>query len=212
MNVSPGGASDALALGAHAGQNGVDAVLVDRAQCVGGEAQAHPAVFALHPEPAALQVGQEPALGLVVGMRHVVANHGTLAGDLTHSSHRSLLRIRLPGLEVRCAGACRARLTPARRVEAEKPLIMPQNSAWIKRLPLLDCASRQAAAGAVDLAPLHGVHQVREPAARPSPRASRRIPSTRQPRYRFPTPMPASSRKISTRTARLRPSAKATTA
>ena len=41
---------------------------------------------------APLQVGQEAALGLVVRVRNVVAHHRGLAGDLTDSSHGSLLR------------------------------------------------------------------------------------------------------------------------
>src|SRR4029078_10626261 len=84
-------ASDVLAARARDGEDGIDAVLVDGAQRVVGEAQAHPAVFALDPEPAALQVRTEAPLGLVVGVRNVVAHHRGLSGYLADSSHRSLL-------------------------------------------------------------------------------------------------------------------------
>ena len=49
------------------------------------------AILAFHPEPAALQVGQEATLGLVVGVRNAIAHLGGLSGDLTDSSHGSLL-------------------------------------------------------------------------------------------------------------------------
>src|SRR5689334_23207762 len=87
------GSLDRFALGAQAGEHGVDAVLVDRAQGVGGQAQAHPAVLALHPKAATLQVGEETTLRLVVRVRDVVAHDGALTGDLTDSSHGSLLRM-----------------------------------------------------------------------------------------------------------------------
>jgi hypothetical protein len=59
-----------------------------------GKPEPDPAVFALQPELAPLQVRQEPSLGLVVRVRNVVAHHRGLAGDLTDSSHGSLLRMR----------------------------------------------------------------------------------------------------------------------
>src|SRR3954451_673214 len=87
--------SDALAARAHLGEHDIDAVLVDGAQSVVGKPQAHPAVLALDPETAALQVGHEAPLGLVVRVRNVIAHHRGFSGDLADSSHRSLLGMRL---------------------------------------------------------------------------------------------------------------------
>jgi hypothetical protein len=76
-----------LTTGTHVSEHGIDAIFVDQAQSGAGDAQTHPAVFAFHPEAAVLQVGHEAALGLVVGVRNVVANHGTFAGDFTEFGH-----------------------------------------------------------------------------------------------------------------------------
>src|SRR6266852_8857608 len=84
------GMSDVLAARAKVRQHRIDTVLVDRAQCGVGQPQIDPAVLALDPKATALQVRQEPALGLVVGMGNVVPNHRGFARDLTDSSHRSL--------------------------------------------------------------------------------------------------------------------------
>src|SRR5450759_5312004 len=54
-----------------------------------GHAHAHPAVFALDPEAAVLQVMQEAAMRLVVGVGNVVPILRLLAGDLTYPSHGS---------------------------------------------------------------------------------------------------------------------------
>jgi len=83
-------AGDVLAARAKVRQHRIDAVLVDRAQRSVGQPQVDPAVLALDPKAATLQVRQEPALGLVVGMGNVVPYHGGFASDLTNSSHRSL--------------------------------------------------------------------------------------------------------------------------
>ncbi len=55
-----------------------------------GQPQVDPAVLAFDPETATLQVRQEPALGLVVGVGHVVTHHRGFARYLTDSSHGSL--------------------------------------------------------------------------------------------------------------------------
>jgi hypothetical protein len=68
-------------------QNDVNAVLVDSAQCSGGDAQAHPTVFGLDPEAAALQVRQKTALGLVIGVGNVIAHHGGFPGHLAFAGH-----------------------------------------------------------------------------------------------------------------------------
>src|SRR5882672_4066467 len=78
--------SDFAAL-AQIGEHDVDAHLVDRPQRSVGDAQAHPTPLALDPEPAVLQVGHEAALGLVIGVRDVMADHRRLAGDLTYTCH-----------------------------------------------------------------------------------------------------------------------------
>src|SRR6478672_8102142 len=85
--------SDVLAARAHLGKHGFDTVLVDGAQASVGQAQADPAIFAVDPEPTTLQIRQEPALGLVVGVGNVVPNHGGLTCDLTNPSHSPLQRL-----------------------------------------------------------------------------------------------------------------------
>src|SRR5690606_18619490 len=77
--------------GAHVGQDGINADLIDSAQRLGGYTQADPAVFTFDPEPARLQVGKETTLGLVVGVRDVVAHHRALAGNLAYACHGSPL-------------------------------------------------------------------------------------------------------------------------
>src|SRR5436190_1128435 len=71
----------------HLGENLVDALLVDEAQARAGEAHLHPAVLALDPEAAVLQVGQVAALGFIVGVGHVVSDSGGLPRDLANASH-----------------------------------------------------------------------------------------------------------------------------
>src|SRR3990172_10572168 len=77
-----------LAAGAHLGQHGVYALLVDGAQPLARQAQRHPAFLALHPQAAILQIGQEAAAGPVVRMRHVITRAYALARHLTYSRHR----------------------------------------------------------------------------------------------------------------------------
>src|SRR5438067_12683961 len=90
----PRGTSDALATSADLRQHDVDAFLVDRAKRRVGEPQADPAILAFDPETPLLEVGQEATLRPIVRVRNVVPHHRGLAGDLTDSSHRSLLRVR----------------------------------------------------------------------------------------------------------------------
>src|SRR5262245_44714751 len=70
----------------------LDPLLVDQPQAGVRQAQADPALLALEPEPAVLQVGEEAALGSVVGMGHVVPDLRLLAGDLADSRHDGVLR------------------------------------------------------------------------------------------------------------------------
>ena len=65
------------------GEYGVNAVFVDQADASGRKAQPNEAVFAFDPDAAALQIGQEAALGVVVGVRNIVSHHRLLAGDDT---------------------------------------------------------------------------------------------------------------------------------
>src|SRR5690606_29754719 len=66
--------------GAHLGDHGVDAILLDGAQAAAGDAQPDPALLVFQPETLLVQVRQEAALLLVVGMRDGVADRRTLAG------------------------------------------------------------------------------------------------------------------------------------
>src|SRR5436309_4470889 len=80
-------ASNVLATRAQLCQNDIDTFLVDRAQPRVAEPQAHPAILTFDPEPAPLQVRQEPPPGPVIGVGDVVAHHRGLAGYCTYASH-----------------------------------------------------------------------------------------------------------------------------
>src|SRR6186997_875934 len=69
------------------GQHRFDAELVDLAQARGRNAQPHPAVLALDPEAAVMQVGLVHAARLVVRVRDQVSFHRLLAGDVADSGH-----------------------------------------------------------------------------------------------------------------------------
>src|SRR5258708_3097825 len=86
--------SDVLAARAQLGEDDVDALLVDRTQTGVGQPKAHPAVLALDPELAALQVRQEPAPGPVVGVGNIVAHHRAFTRYYTNSSHGLLRCVR----------------------------------------------------------------------------------------------------------------------
>ena len=64
-----------------------DALFVDRAHAVARNTQAHPALFGFEPETLRVQVWQEAATALVVGVRNAISGHRLLAGDLTDSGH-----------------------------------------------------------------------------------------------------------------------------
>src|SRR5205809_6338417 len=83
-------ASDVLAARAHLGEHDVETLLVDEAQARAGETHLHPAVLALDPEAAILQVRQVAALGLVVGVGHVVSDSGGLPRHLAYAGHEIL--------------------------------------------------------------------------------------------------------------------------
>src|SRR5688500_10002322 len=84
------GSSDVLAAGAHLGQDDVQALLVDEAQAGVGQPHLDPAVLALDPEPAVLQVRQVATLGLVVGVGHMVSDSGGLPRHLANAAHGNL--------------------------------------------------------------------------------------------------------------------------
>ena len=58
----------------------VNAQLVDDPKACARYAHANPAVFGFDPKATVLQVGQETALGLVVGMGNMVATHRLFPG------------------------------------------------------------------------------------------------------------------------------------
>ena len=64
-----------------------DAVLVDGADGGRSHFQGHPSVLLGDVKTLFLQVRIELALGLVIGVRNVVANAGTLAGQITNTGH-----------------------------------------------------------------------------------------------------------------------------
>jgi len=68
-------------------QGGHDAILVDGADGRSGYFQRYPGVLLRDVKALFLQVGVELTLGLVVGVRYVVAYAGTLAGQITNSGH-----------------------------------------------------------------------------------------------------------------------------
>src|SRR4051812_27912685 len=80
------------------GEHDFDALLVDDAQSRGRYAKAHPALLLFEPEAAPLQVGQEAALGLVVGVGNMMPRLRLLSGDLADSGHESGLRWRKPAI------------------------------------------------------------------------------------------------------------------
>ena len=83
---------DAVAAGTDFGQCRVNTVLIYCTQRYVGEAQANPAIFALNPESAMLQIRQKTPFGLVVSVGNMVASHGFLAGDFTYSCHDDILQ------------------------------------------------------------------------------------------------------------------------
>src|SRR6185437_1483503 len=91
-NSSSGAAGLNLhALRAQLGNDLVDALLFDGTQAVRGNAQGYPALLGFHPEPLRVQVRQEAAALLVVGVRDAVTNAWFLAGDFANAGHTNNL-------------------------------------------------------------------------------------------------------------------------
>src|SRR5210317_2064330 len=72
---------------AHVGDDRVDAVFVDNAHALGGQAQLEPAILGFDPELVRVQVGQKAATCAVVGVRHVVSANRFLTGYLADPGH-----------------------------------------------------------------------------------------------------------------------------
>src|SRR5215469_13143705 len=90
--MAPGSrASELVALGAQLGDDLVDAFLLDGAHAAGRQTQRHPALLRLHPEALRMQVRQEAAALLVVGVRDAVTDGRLLAGDLADAGHTNNL-------------------------------------------------------------------------------------------------------------------------
>src|SRR6478752_2506378 len=83
--------SDLRAGDAQFGDDTVDTVLLDGTQGVGGDLQLDPALLIFQPEPLLMQVRQEAALLLVVGVRDAVANGRALARNFTDARHGKTL-------------------------------------------------------------------------------------------------------------------------
>src|SRR4051812_34353160 len=75
------------ALGAELGEHTIDALLLNRAQAGGRNAQRYPALFGLDPETLCMQVGQEATTPLVVRVRDAITDCRPLAGDLADAGH-----------------------------------------------------------------------------------------------------------------------------
>jgi hypothetical protein len=83
---------DTVSACAHFNQHCVNAILVYGAKRNIGQTQANPALLALNPETAALQIRQKPTLSLVVSMGNMVTGNRFLSGDFTYSCHDNALQ------------------------------------------------------------------------------------------------------------------------
>src|SRR5215469_11785397 len=91
--MAPSGGSELVALGAQLRDDLVDAPLLEGTHAVGREAQRHPALLGLEPETLRVQVRQEAAALLVVGVGDAVTDSRLLAGDLADAGHTINLEI-----------------------------------------------------------------------------------------------------------------------
>jgi hypothetical protein len=71
--------------GAHIRQDLVDPEFIDNPQPLVADPQLHPAVFTVDPEAPAVEIGQETAPGLVMGMGNIVPGQRPFSGNLAHS-------------------------------------------------------------------------------------------------------------------------------
>src|SRR6516165_6040383 len=86
------GPSELVALRPQLRDNLVDALLLEGAHPAGRQAQRYPALLGLEPETLRMQVRQEAAALLVVGVRHAITAGRRLAGDLADAGHIVTLR------------------------------------------------------------------------------------------------------------------------
>jgi hypothetical protein len=84
------GSLDLLTLSTQVSNNLFDAQFIDDAHGLSGQTQTDETLFAFHPETVVVQVRLEPALGFVIGVRNVVTNDWTLAGNLANLRHAVL--------------------------------------------------------------------------------------------------------------------------
>jgi len=84
---TPQTALNVLAARTHLGKDVSHAVLFDGTKALGRDAQSDPAALFLNPKALRVQVWEETAATLVVGVRHGVADGRLLSGDLTDSGH-----------------------------------------------------------------------------------------------------------------------------
>src|ERR1700752_1687819 len=87
MSVSCFGPSELHAPRAQLGDDLVEALLLDGAHAAGGQAQRDPALLGLEPEALRVQVRQEAAPPLVVGVGDAVTDSRLLAGDFADAGH-----------------------------------------------------------------------------------------------------------------------------
>src|SRR5271170_4433878 len=85
-------ASEPAALGTQLLEDLVDALLLHRAHAVRAQPQRDPALLGFHPETLRVQVGQEAAALLVVGVGDAVTDGWLLAGDLADAGHTNNLK------------------------------------------------------------------------------------------------------------------------
>src|SRR6185437_2120820 len=121
MVMPPSVPLDAHTLLAQLAHDGIDALLLDRAQAVGRNAQAHPALLRLEPETLRVKVRQEAPAALVVRVGYAVADGRALARDLAHSGHDRDLTSSVTRLHRGRARAGRALYQPKPRAARRGP-------------------------------------------------------------------------------------------
>src|SRR5271170_2030286 len=91
MGAPSDAASEPAALGTQLLEDLVDALLLHGAHAVRGQPQRDPALLGFHPETLRVQVRQEAAALLVVGVGDAVTDGRLLAGDLADAGHTNNL-------------------------------------------------------------------------------------------------------------------------
>jgi hypothetical protein len=85
--ASSRGRSNPFAAGPDIGQDLIDPILIDDPKALLGDAQTDPTLLLFDPEAMGMEIRQESPLGLVVGMRDVIAGQRSLTGYLADSRH-----------------------------------------------------------------------------------------------------------------------------